>query len=66
MEEIGFFHLNLKKLKKIFKIFEMTGQVIRIIDTAAHTVQKLIEIPHNFSPSGDVIVGLGNDLAPYW
>ena len=44
----------------------MTGQVIRIIDTAAHTVQKLIEIPHKFAPSGDVIVGLGNDLAPYW
>ena len=42
----------------------MTGQVINIIDTAAHTVQKLIEIPHKFAPSGYVIIGLGNGLVP--
>ena len=44
----------------------MTGQVIKIIDTAAHTVQKLIEIPHKFVPSGNVIIDLGNGLAPNW
>ena len=46
----------------------MTGQVIKVIDTAAHTctVQKLIEIPCKFAPSGNVIIGLGNGLAPKW
>ena len=44
----------------------MTGWVINIIDTAAHNVQKLIEIPHKFAPFGNVIIGLGNGLAPKW
>ena len=63
MEEIGFFHLNLKKLeKKNLKCFEMTGQVIKVIDTAAPTctVQKLIEILCKFAPSGNVIIGLAD------
>ena len=63
MEEIGFFHLNLKKLeKKDLKCLEMTGQFIKVIDTAAPTctVQKLIEILCKFAPSGNVIIGLAD------
>ena len=39
--------------------------MIKIIDTTADTVEKLIEIPLKFAPSDNVIIGLGNSLAPY-
>ena len=37
-----------------------------MIDTTAYIGQKLNYIPHKFVPSGNVIIGLDNGMAPNW